>query len=120
MEINQLTEIVIGRAFVVSNTLGVGYLEKVYENALALELRDAGLKVELQKPIPVCYRGTVVGDYIADMIIEGALILEIKNAKAIDASHEAQLLNYLKTTGIHYGLILNFGTPHLGIKRKAL
>jgi GxxExxY protein len=120
MEINQLTEIVIGKAFVVSNTLGVGYLEKVYENALALELREAGLKIELQKSIPVQYKGKVVGDYIADIIVDSILILEIKNARAIDASHEAQLLNYLKTTGIHYGLILNFGTSHLGIKRKVL
>ena len=120
MEINQISEKVIGKAFEVINTLGVGYLEKVYENALALELREAGLKVEQQKAIPVRYRGTIVGDYIADLIIEEVLILEIKNAKGIDASHEAQLLNYLKTTGIHYGLILNFGTSHLGIKRKAL
>jgi GxxExxY protein len=120
MEINQLTEIVIGRAFVVSNTLGIGYLEKVYENALALELREAVLKVEQQKPVPVTYRGTMVGNYIADMIIDGELLLEIKNDKAIDISHEAQLLNYLKTTGIHYGLFLNFGTSHLGISRKAL
>jgi GxxExxY protein len=120
MEINQLTEIVIGKAFDVINTLGVGYLEKVYENALALELREAGFKVEPQKSIPVSYKGTVVGDYIADMIVEGVLILEIKNTKTIDLSHEAQLLNYLKTTGIHYGLILNFGTSHMGIKRKTL
>ena len=68
MEINQLTEMVIGRAFVVSNTLGVGYLEKVYENALALELREAGLKVEQQKLVPVSYRGTIVSDYICNLV----------------------------------------------------
>ena len=118
MEINELTEIVIGKAFVVSNTLGVGFLEKVYENALAVELRETGLKVEQQKPIPVVYRKVVVGDYIADMLVENQLILEIKATKAIDISHEAQLINYLKATGIHTGLILNFGTPHLGISRK--
>ena len=120
MEINQLTEIVIGKAFVVSNTLGVGYLEKVYENALAFELRDAGLRVEQQKSIPVVYRGVIVGDYIADILVDDQLILEIKATKTIDLPHEAQLLNYLKTTGIHTGLILNFGTSHLGIKRKVL
>jgi GxxExxY protein len=92
----------------------------VYENALAMELREAGLMVEQQKSIPVTYRGTIVGDYFADMIVDGVLILEIKNAKTIDLSHEAQLLNYLKTTSIHYGLILNFGTSHMGIKRKTL
>ena len=118
MEINKLTELVIGSAYKVSNTLGVGFLEKVYENALVIELRQAGLKVEQQKPVPVVYHGAIVGDYIADLLVDDQLILEIKAAKSIDTSHEAQLINYLKATGIHTGLLLNFGTSHLGISRK--
>ena len=118
MEINKLTERVIGCAYNVSNALGVGYLEKVYENALAVELRAQEIKVVQQKPIAVVYRGVIVGEYIADMLVDDQLILEIKAARAIDRAHEAQLINYLKTTGIHTGLVLNFGTSHLGISRK--
>jgi GxxExxY protein len=118
MEINKLTEGVIGCAFNVSNALGVGYLEKVYENALAVELRAQEIKVVQQKPISVVYRGVIVGEYIADMLVDDQLILEIKAARAIDRAHEAQLINYLKATGIHTGLVLNFGTSHLGISRK--
>ena len=118
MEINKLTERVIGCAYNVSNALGVGYLEKVYENALAVELRAQEIKVVQQKPIAVVYRGVIVGEYIADMLVDDQLILEIKAARAIDRAHEAQLINYLKATGIHTGLVLNFGTSHLGISRK--
>ncbi len=112
-----LTEKIIGCAFKVSNTLGCGFLEKVYENALAIEIGESGLKCEQQKPIPVSYRGIPVGEYYADILVEGQVILEIKAAKAIDESHQAQLINYLKATGIHRGLILNFGTSKLGCKR---
>jgi GxxExxY protein len=119
-ETNKLTEVIIGRAFIVSNALCVGYLEKVHENALVLELREAGLIIEQQKPVPVTYKGTIVGDYVADLIVEGQVILEIKAASGIDGSHHAQLLNYLKASGIQIGLILNFGTTHLGIKRMTL
>ena len=118
MEINKLTERVIGCAYNVSNTLGIGYLEKVYENALAVELRAQEIKVVQQKPISVVYRGVIVGEYIADMLVDDQLILEIKAARAIDRAHEAQLINYIKATGIHTGLVLNFGTSHLGISRK--
>ena len=116
-EKDRLTETIIGCAFKVSNTLGCGFLEKVYENALAIEISESGLKCEQQKPIPVTYRGIPVGDYYADILVEGQVILEIKAAKAIDESHQAQLINYLKATGIHRGLILNFGTAKLGCKR---
>ena len=118
MEINKLTERVIGCAYQVSNTLGVGFLEKVYENALAVELRALGTKVEQQKPISVVYHGVIVGEYVADMLVDDILILEIKATKAIDLAHEAQLINYLRATGVHTGLVLNFGTSHLGISRK--
>jgi GxxExxY protein len=116
-EKDKLTEAIIGCAFTVSNTLGIGFLEKVYENALAIELGTTGLKCEQQKPIPVTYRGAGVGDYFADILVEGQVILEIKAANAIEDSHKAQLINYLKATGIHRGLILNFGTTKLGFVR---
>jgi GxxExxY protein len=116
-ERDKLTEAIIGCAFKVSNTLGCGFLEKVYENALMIELQSAGIMCEQQKSIPVAYKGTVVGDYYADILVENQVILEIKAAKAIDDSHMAQLINYLKATGIHRGLILNFGTSKLGCKR---
>jgi len=117
MEENEITQKIIGCAFEVSNALGVGFLEKVYENALLVELSRSGLHVEQQKPVKVYYRGAIVGDYIADLLVENQVIPEIKSAKAIDDLHLAQLLNYLKATGLRLGLILNFGTPKLGIKR---
>ncbi len=120
MDTDKTTEAIINCAMKVSNTLGAGFLEKVYENALAIELRKAGLQAEPQKKIAVTYDNAVVGDYIADIIVDECVILEIKAAKAIDAIHQAQLLNYLKATGFHVGLILNFGTPRLGIKRLVL
>lgn len=117
METDQLTEAIIGCAMKVSNTLGVGFLEKVYENALVVELRKSGLVAEQQRCIAVTYEGIIVGDYIADIVVDGRVIIEVKAAKAIDEIHQAQLLNYLKATGVKIGLILNFGTPRLGIKR---
>ena len=115
-----VTERIIGCAIKVSNTLGVGFLEKVYENALVVELARAGLLVEQQKPIQVSYEGVIVGELGADIIVNGSVILELKAAKIIDPVHQAQLLNYLKATGLKVGLILNFGTPRLGIKRMVL
>jgi GxxExxY protein len=116
-EKDKFTELIIGSAFRVSSTLGCGFLEKVYENALLIELKTSGLKCEQPKPIPVTYREIRVGNYYADILVEGQVILEIKAAKAIDDSHQAQLINYLKATGIHTGLIVNFGTSKLGFKR---
>jgi GxxExxY protein len=118
--INELTEKIIGCAIQVSNTLGVGFLEKVYENALVLELKEANLKIEAQKPIAVLYKGVVVGNFATDILVEAKVIVELKVAKAIEEMHEAQLLNYLKATGLQVGLLLNFGTAKLGIKRKVL
>lgn len=116
-ERDKLTETIIGCGFSVINTLGTGFLEKVYENALAIELNISGLRCEQQKALPVIYRGTLIGNYYADIVVEGQVILEIKAAKVIDDSYQAQLLNYLKASGIHTGLILNFGTSKLGFKR---
>lgn len=108
---------VIGCAFAVSNELGAGFLENVYENSLAIELGKQGIRFERQKSLDVYYSGTVVGHYVADIVIERRLILEIKALSAVTSIHEAQWMNYLQATGITVGLLLNFGTPRLGVKR---
>ena len=117
MEFEELTGKIIGCAMKVSNTLGAGFLEKVYENALVLELRKTGLPIEQQKAVTVRYDGQVVGEYTADIVVDGRVILELKAAKAIDEIHQAQLLNYLRASSCSTGLILNFGTTKLGVKR---
>lgn len=116
-EHDALTEAVLGCAFRVANGLGPGFLEKVYENALAHELRKAGLKVEQQAPITVTWDAVVVGNYLADLMVEGTLLVELKACKALEDIHLAQCLNYLKATAIHTCLLLNFGTSKLQIKR---
>ncbi len=113
-----LTERIIGAAYEVHNVLGRGFLEKVYENALALELREQGMAAQTQAPIEVRYRGEVVGQYVADMVVEGKVIVEIKAATALDGAHEAQLISYLKATGISIGLLINFGAK-VEVKRRA-
>ena len=112
-----LTQRVIGSAFTVYNTLGYGFLEKVYENALVHELRKAGLHITQQKPFPVFYDGINVGDYVADLLVGDSLIIELKSAKAIDDSHIAQCLNYLKAARLRHGLLLNFGPQRVEIRR---
>jgi len=112
-----LTETIIKAFYQVYNTLGYGFLEKVYENALAIELDSMGLRVNQQQPIKVRYKGKLVGDYFADMVVEGKVILELKAADAICERHETQLLNYLKATEIEVGLLLNFG-PKAEFRRK--
>jgi GxxExxY protein len=92
----------------------------VYENALIIELNKGGLKAEQQKKIAVMYENVVVGDYIADILVNDQVIIEVKAMKAIEVSHHAQLLNYLKATGMRVGLILNFGTSRMGIKRMII
>jgi len=112
-----LTEVVIGLVFQVANALGAGFLEKVYENALAIELQGAGLTVQQQVPITVAYRGQVVGNFLADLLVEERLLIELKACKALEGIHTAQALNYLKATGLHTCLLINFGTPKPQIKR---
>jgi len=116
-ELNRITERVIGCAYTVSNTLGTGFLEKVYENALAHELRKNGLAVAQQHPIKVLYDGVVVGDFVADLLVEHEVLVELKAVKAFDDVHLAQCLNYLKATGRSLCLLLNFGTPRVQVKR---
>jgi GxxExxY protein len=114
---NELTEKIIGSAFLVANTLGSGFLEKVYENALSHEVTKAGLRVEQQKSMQVMYDGVVVGDYVADMVVEDRVLMEIKAVRALDKVHFAQCLNYLKATGLRIGLLVNFGSPRIQVRR---
>jgi GxxExxY protein len=116
-QLDRLTKTIIGCVYRVSNTLGCGFLEKVYENALEIELRKAGLKAEQQQSIKVHYDGAVVGDFVADILVEGVVILELKAAKALDDVHVAQCMNYLKATGLPVCLLINFGRPRAQVKR---
>lgn len=117
--LNNLSRRVIGCAFTVLNTLGAGFLEKIYENALTHELRKAGLDVVQQHGLTVMYDGTVVGEYVVDLVIEQTLLVELKAVKALDQAHHAQCLNYLKASGLPLGLLLNFGNTRLEIRRVA-
>ena len=114
---DKLTEKIIACAFKVSNNLGSGFLEKVYENALAHELRKTGLQVEQQYPIQVTYDGILVGDYYADILVNHQIILELKTIENLTDIHMAQCLNYLRATGFHICLSINFYHPKVQIKR---
>jgi GxxExxY protein len=106
---SDITDLILKGYFKVYNTLGFGFLEKVYENSLLLELKNAGLICASQYPMEVYYENTKVGLYYADIIVNQAVIIEIKAAEALCEEHEAQLLNYLKASAIEVGLLLNFG-----------
>jgi GxxExxY protein len=115
---SELTEAIIGAFYDVYNILGFGFLEKAYENAMIIELRNNGLHVKQQQPIRVYFRGEVIGEYFADLIVNDLVIVELKASRSIIPAHNAQLLNYLKATKYEVGLLLNFGhTPK--ISRKA-
>jgi GxxExxY protein len=113
----ELTEKILGAALKVQNTLGVGFLEKVYENALCVELREGGLAVESQKAFPVRYEGVIVGDYVADLVVSAKVVVECKAVTNLDQVHEAQLMNYLKASGIRVGLLINFARSKLQFRR---
>jgi GxxExxY protein len=117
MNINDLTYKVIGSAYKVHNTLGPGFLEKVYENALILELRKLGIHARQQVKLPVLYEGQQVGLYFPDLWIENELIIELKAILALSPEHEMKLVHYLAATGINDGLLINFGTC-VQIRRK--
>lgn len=117
MEINVLTHTVIGCAYKVHNTLGPGFLEKVYENSLKLELQKHGIYARQQIRLPVFYEDHQVGFYAPDLWIENQLIIEIKAALTLVLEHEMQLIHYLAATGIDDGLLINFGTS-VQVKRK--
>lgn len=105
----ELTQKVIGVFYDVYNELGPGFLESVYHRAFVVALKQSGLRVESELSIPVFFRGVLVGDFLADIVVEGAVMLELKAARELDSAHEAQLLNYLRATTIEIGLLMNFG-----------
>ena len=116
-KINDITYTINGAVYEVNKVLGAGFLEKVYEKALLVELRQRGLKTESQTPITVRYKDEVVGEYFADIVVEGQVILELKAVEQLQKIHEAQLLNYLKATEYKIGLLINFTHPKAEIKR---
>jgi GxxExxY protein len=116
--LDEITERVIGCAFAVANTLGTGFLERIYENALAHELTKAGLVVEQQIAIRVEYDDVTVGSYVAGLLVENAVLVEIKVVRALDTNHDAQCLNYLRATGLTVCLLMNFANPRLEIRRR--
>ena len=116
-DMDKLSERIIGCAYAVSNGLGAGFLEKVYENALAHELRKSGLRVEQQHAVSVEYDGILVGEYAADLLVESCVLVELKAVKEFDDIHMAQCLNYLKATGLSLCLLINFGKPRANVKR---
>ncbi len=118
MEYKDVTETIIGCAYCVYNKMGFGFLESVYEKCLLIELRKAGLDVEPQKPITVYYGDEIVGEFIADIVVNDTIILELKSVSRIIEAHEVQLVNYLVATGKPIGLILNFGERKVEVKRK--
>ncbi len=119
-QINEITEKIIGCAYIVGNALGCGFLEKVYENALAIEIAKTGLRIEQQHGVNVEYSGHVVGEFAADLLVEGCVLVELKAARALDDIHRAQCLNYLKATGLTVCLLINFGRPKVEVKRLVL
>ena len=118
MEYEELTEEIIGCAYNVYNRMGFGFLESVYEKCLLIELSKAGLSADSQKPITVFYDGEIVGDFVADIIVDDTIILELKSVRRIAKAHEIQLVNYLVATGKPVGLLINFGEHKVDIKRK--
>ena len=120
MDINEITYKINGAIFEVNRILGPGFLEKVYENALMVELKSRGLRAINQAPLNVLYKKEIVGDYFIDILVEDEVIIELKTVDKIEKIHEAQLLNYLKATGKTVGLLVNFRHPKAEIKRLVL
>jgi GxxExxY protein len=114
---SELTEIILGSCFEVMNELGTGFLESVYKNALFIALKEKGLKIEAEKKFEVMFRGKKVGLYAADLIVEGSVIVELKCCESLIGEHQAQLINYLKVSGILVGLLVNFGNRKVEYKR---
>ena len=118
MEYKDVTETIIGCAYRVYNKMGFGFLESVYQKCLLIELRKAGLDLESQEPITVYYDDEIVGEFVADIIVNDTIILELKSVRRLIKAHEVQLVNYLVSTGKPVGLILNFGERKVEVKRK--
>ncbi len=118
MEHSEITEKIIGCAYRVYNQMGAGFLESVYENCMKIELKKLGLHFQAQEPIEVFYENKSVGNFIADIVIEENVIVELKAVSKLNKKHEVQLVNYLTATKIDVGLLINFGTENIEIKRK--
>ena len=118
MDVETLVKTVIDCSKNIRRHLGPGYLESVYKNAMLVELKKNGLSYEVEKPINVYYKDVLVGDFKADIIVEGILILELKAVQSLHMAHEIQLVNYLTATGVDNGLLINFGSEELQFKRK--
>ncbi|MEZ6096362.1 MAG: GxxExxY protein [Pirellulaceae bacterium] len=118
MKHDELTQKIIGCAYQVYNNMGSGYLESVYEKCLMIELKKSGLCASSQKPIQVTYDGEIVGDFIADLVIEDTVIVELKAIRQLATLHEVQLVNYLTATNTEVGLLINFGPTRVEVKRK--
>jgi GxxExxY protein len=116
-DVNLITEKIIGCSYTVSNTLGIGFIEKVYENALAHTIRKSGLNVVQQHPIKVGFDGIIVGEFVADLLVEERVLVELKAVSMLKDEHTAQALNYLRATGLEICLLINFGTTKVEIKR---
>lgn len=116
----ELTKKIIGCCFDVSNELGIGFVEGVYERSLVVALREIGIEVNNQVPIKVIFRGHEVGNFYADLIVEGKVLVELKAVSKLLSEHQAQLLNYQKASGIEVGLLINFGTTRIEWDRFAL
>jgi len=113
----ELTGKVLEACFEVSNELGAGFLESVYEKALLIVLRQKGIRAKTQVPLNVVFRGEIVGEFFSDIVVEDKVILELKAVRALTPEHQAQLINYLNATGMEVGLLINFGRPKLEYKR---
>jgi len=118
VEKEDLTHKVIGCAYQVYNKLGFGFLESVYRKAMVIEVEASGLRVQQENPLRVLYRDQVVGDFFADLLVEDELIVELKSVERLGKIHEAQLVNYLVATGTELGLLINFGSTCVNVKRK--
>jgi GxxExxY protein len=116
----ELVRDIVGAAYEVHNVLGYGFLEKVYENAMVVELARRGMEVDAQNCLKVTYKGALVGDYVADLIVNGVVLVELKCEDVYNKHHEAQLLNYLKATGLKVGLLINFGKTQCEFKRLVM
>jgi GxxExxY protein len=115
--VNDLTEQIIGCVYTVGNTLGAGFLRDVYENALVHEMQNRGLRVSRQHAIQVHYDHAVVGEYVADIVVEGCVLVELRAVRALEEADLARCLHYLKATGMHLCLLINFGNPRVTVKR---
>ena len=116
-DLDQLTEKIIGCAYQVINTIGIGFVEKVYENALAREIHQAGLVVQQQYPLNVLYDGVIIGEFFVDLLVENCVLVELKAVSALVNDHIAQALNYLRASGLPICLLINFGRPKIQIRR---